>query len=155
MMNKNTDIQSLGLLIQEKEERLVQINEEFNKLIQASKYFEEYQKLDSELKEFRKEFDKAAIKFLKKTNQKTSEGPAGKITLAVRNSYKIKDPSKLPEEFKELPKLEKKVKEMNSQIKQEFELFKNEVPGVEHIEKEYIVWTKQKTLVLKEENGKD
>ena len=40
-MNKNTDIQSLGLLIQEKEERLVQINEEFNKLIQASKYFEE------------------------------------------------------------------------------------------------------------------
>ena len=93
MMNKNTDIQSLGLLIQEKEERLVQINEEFNKLIQASKYFEEYQKLDSETKEFRKEFDKAAIKFLKKTNQKTSEGPAGKITLAVRNSYKIKDPS--------------------------------------------------------------
>ena len=151
MMNKNTDIQSLGLLIQEKEERLVQINEEFNKLIQASKYFEEYQKLDSE----RKEFDKAAIKFLKKTNQKTSEGPAGKITLAVRNSYKIKDPSKLPEEFKELPKLEKKVKEMNSQIKQEFELFKNDVPGVEHIEKEYIVWTKPKTLVLKEENGKD
>ena len=53
------------------------------------------------------------------------------------------------------PKLEKKVKEMNSQIKQEFELFKNDVPGVEHIEKEYIVWTKPKTLVLKEENGKD
>ena len=74
------DIQSLGLKIQEKEERLVQINEEFNKLIQQSKYFEEYQRLDSELKEFRKEFDKAAIKFLKKTNQKTSEGPAGKIT---------------------------------------------------------------------------
>ena len=111
-MKSTNDIQSLGLQIQEKEERLVQINEEFNKLIQQSKYFEEYQKLDSELKEFRKEFDKAAIKFLKKTNQKTSEGPAGKITLAVRNSYKIKDASKLPNEFKELPELEKRVKEM-------------------------------------------
>ena len=146
------DIQTLGLQIEEKEKRLVEINEEFNKLIQASKYFEEYQKLDSELKEFRKEFDKAAIKFLKKTNQKTSEGPAGKITLAVRNSYKIKDPNLLPEEFKNLPIYEKKVKEMNSQIKQEFELFKNEVPGIEHIEKEYIVWTRNKPLI-KEENG--
>ena len=144
------DIQSLGLKIQEKEERLVQINEEFNKLIQQSKYFEEYQRLDSELKEFRKEFDKAAIKFLKKTNQKTSEGPAGKITLAVRNSYKIKDASKLPNEFKELPELEKRVKEMNSQIKQEFELFKNDIPGIEHTEKEYIVWTKPKTLNIEE-----
>lgn len=151
-MTQINDIQSLGLQIQQKEERLVQINEEFNKLIQASKYFEEYKKLDSELKEFRKEFDKAAIKFLKKTNQKTSEGPAGKITLAVRNSYKIKDPSQLPEEFKELPELEKKVKEMNSQIKQEFELFKNDVPGIEHIEKEYIVWTRNKPLNLEEEN---
>lgn len=141
-MKNTNDIQSLGLKIQEKEERLVQINEEFNKLIQQSKYFEEYQRLDSELKEFRKEFDKAAIKFLKKTNQKTSEGPAGKITLAVRNSYKIKDASKLPDEFKELPELEKRVKEMNSQIKQEFELFKNDIPGIEHTEKEYIVWTK-------------
>lgn len=154
-MTQVNDIQSLGLQIQEKEERLVQINEEFNKLIQASKYFEEYKKLDEELKEFRKEFDKAAIKFLKKTNQKTSEGPAGKITLAVRNSYKIKDPSQLPQEFKELPELEKRVKEMNSKIKQEFELFKNDVPGVEHTEKEYIVWTKPKTLNLEEENGKD
>lgn len=144
------DIQSLGLKIQEKEERLVQINEEFNKLIQQSKYFEEYQRLDSELKEFRKEFDKAAIKFLKKTNQKTSEGPAGKITLAVRNSYKIKDASKLPDEFKELPELEKRVKEMNSQIKQEFELFKNDIPGIEHTEKEYIVWTKPKTINIEE-----
>ncbi len=144
------DIQSLGLKIQEKEERLIQINEEFNKLIQQSKYFEEYQRLDSELKEFRKEFDKAAIKFLKKTNQKTSEGPAGKITLAVRNSYKIKDASKLPDEFKELPELEKRVKEMNSQIKQEFELFKNDIPGIEHTEKEYIVWTKPKTLNIEE-----
>ena len=144
------DIQSLGLKIQEKEERLVQINEEFNKLIQQSKYFEEYQRLDSELKEFRKEFDKAAIKFLKKTNQKTSEGPAGKITLAVRNSYKIKDASKLPDEFKELPELEKRVKEMNSQIKQEFELFKNDIPGIEHTEKEYIVWTKPKALNIEE-----
>lgn len=144
------DIQSLGLKIQEKEERLVQINEEFNKLIQQSKYFEEYQRLDSELKEFRKEFDKAAIKFLKKTNQKTSEGPAGKITLAVRNSYKIKDASKLPDEFKELPELEKRVKEMNSKIKQEFELFKNDIPGIEHTEKEYIVWTKPKTLNIEE-----
>ena len=144
------DIQSLGLKIQEKEERLVQINEEFNKLIKQSKYFEEYQRLDSELKEFRKEFDKAAIKFLKKTNQKTSEGPAGKITLAVRNSYKIKDASKLPDEFKELPELEKRVKEMNSQIKQEFELFKNDIPGIEHTEKEYIVWTKPKTLNIEE-----
>lgn len=151
-MTQINDIQSLGLQIQQKEERLVQINEEFNKLIQASKYFEEYKKLDSELKEFRKEFDKAAIKFLKKTNQKTSEGPAGKITLAVRNSYKIKDPSQLPEEFKELPELEKKVKEMNSQIKQEFELFKNDVPGIEHTEKEYIVWTRNKPLNLEEEN---
>lgn len=151
-MTQINDIQSLGLQIQQKEERLVQINEEFNKLIQASKYFEEYKKLDSELKEFRKEFDKAAIKFLKKTNQKTSEGPAGKITLAVRNSYKVKDPSKLPEEFKELPELEKKVKEMNSQIKQEFELFKNDVPGIEHTEKEYIVWTRNKPLNLEEEN---
>ena len=149
-MKNINDIQSLGLQIQEKEERLVQINEEFNKLIQQSKYFEEYQKLDSELKEFRKEFDKAAIKFLKKTNQKTSEGPAGKITLAVRNSYKIKDASKLPNEFKELPELEKRVKEMNSQIKQEFELFKNDIPGIEHIEKEYIVWTKPKTLNIEE-----
>ena len=149
-MKNTNDIQSLGLQIQEKEERLVQINEEFNKLIQQSKYFEEYQKLDSELKEFRKEFDKAAIKFLKKTNQKTSEGPAGKITLAVRNSYKIKDASKLPNEFKELPELEKRVKEMNSQIKQEFELFKNDIPGIEHIEKEYIVWTKPKTLNIEE-----
>jgi hypothetical protein len=146
------DIQSLGLQIEEKEKRLVEINEEFNKLIQASKYFEEYQKLDSELKEFRKEFDKAAIKFLKKTNQKTSEGPAGKITLAVRNSYKVKDPNLLPEEFKNLPIYEKKVKEMNSQIKQEFELFKNEIPGIEHTEKEYIVWTRNKPLI-KEENG--
>jgi hypothetical protein len=143
-MTKVNDIQTLGLQIQEKEERLVQINEEFNKLIQQSKYFEEYQRLDSELKQFRKEFDKAAIKFLKQTNQKTSEGPAGKITLAVRNSYKVKDTSKLPEEFKELPELEKRVKEMNSQIKQEFELFKNEIPGIEHTEKEYIVWTKPK-----------
>lgn len=151
-MTQINDIQSLGLQIQQKEERLVQINEEFNKLIQASKYFEEYKKLDSELKEFRKEFDKAAIKFLKKTNQKTSEGPAGKITLAIRNSYKIKDPSQLPEEFKELPELEKKVKEMNSQIKQEFELFKNDVPGIEHTEKEYIVWTRNKPLNLEEEN---
>lgn len=151
-MTQINDIQSLGLQIQQKEERLVQINEEFNKLIQASKYFEEYQRLDSELKEFRKEFDKAAIKFLKKTNQKTSEGPAGKITLAIRNSYKIKDPSQLPEEFKELPELEKKVKEMNSQIKQEFELFKNDVPGIEHTEKEYIVWTRNKPLNLEEEN---
>lgn len=151
-MTQINDIQSLGLQIQQKEERLVQINEEFNKLIQASKYFEEYKKLDSELKEFRKEFDKAAIKFLKKTNQKTSEGPAGKITLAVRNSYKIKDPSQLPEEFKELPELEKKVKEMNSQIKQEFELFKNDVPGIEHTEKEYIVWTRNKPLNLEENN---
>ena len=149
-MKNTNDIQSLGLQIQEKEERLVQINEEFNKLIQQSKYFEEYQRLDSELKEFRKEFDKAAIKFLKKTNQKTSEGPAGKITLAVRNSYKIKDSSKLPEEFKELPELEKRVKEMNSQIKQEFELFKNDIPGIEHTEKEYIVWTKPKTLNIEE-----
>lgn len=149
-MKSTNDIQSLGLQIQEKEERLVQINEEFNKLIQQSKYFEEYQKLDSELKEFRKEFDKAAIKFLKKTNQKTSEGPAGKITLAVRNSYKIKDASKLPNEFKELPELEKRVKEMNSQIKQEFELFKNDIPGIEHTEKEYIVWTKPKTLNIEE-----
>lgn len=149
-MKNTNDIQSLGLQIQEKEERLVQINEEFNKLIQQSKYFEEYQKLDSELKEFRKEFDKAAIKFLKKTNQKTSEGPAGKITLAVRNSYKIKDASKLPNEFKELPELEKRVKEMNSQIKQEFELFKNDIPGIEHTEKEYIVWTKPKTLNIEE-----
>ena len=149
-MKNTNDIQSLGLQIQEKEERLVQINEEFNKLIQQSKYFEEYQKLDSELKEFRKEFDKAAIKFLKKTNQKTSEGPAGKITLAVRNSYKIKDASTLPNEFKELPELEKRVKEMNSQIKQEFELFKNDIPGIEHIEKEYIVWTKPKTLNIEE-----
>ena len=149
-MKNTNDIQSLGLQIQEKEERLVQINEEFNKLIQQSKYFEEYQRLDSELKEFRKEFDKAAIKFLKKTNQKTSEGPAGKITLAVRNSYKIKDASKLPNEFKELPELEKRVKEMNSQIKQEFELFKNDIPGIEHIEKEYIVWTKPKTLNIEE-----
>lgn len=151
-MTQINDIQSLGLQIQQKEERLVQINEEFNKLIQASKYFEEYKKLDSELKEFRKEFDKAAIKFLKKTNQKTSEGPAGKITLAIRNSYKIKDPSQLPEEFKELPELEKKVKEMNSQIKQEFELFKNDVPGIEHTEKEYIVWTRNKPLNLEENN---
>lgn len=149
-MKSTNDIQSLGLKIQEKEERLVQINEEFNKLIQQSKYFEEYQRLDSELKEFRKEFDKAAIKFLKKTNQKTSEGPAGKITLAVRNSYKIKDASKLPNEFKELPELEKRVKEMNSQIKQEFELFKNDIPGIEHTEKEYIVWTKPKTLNIEE-----
>ena len=149
-MKNTNDIQSLGLQIQEKEERLVQINEEFNKLIQQSKYFEEYQKLDSELKEFRKEFDKAAIKFLKKTNQKTSEGPAGKITLAVRNSYKIKDASKLPNEIKELPELEKRVKEMNSQIKQEFELFKNDIPGIEHTEKEYIVWTKPKTLNIEE-----
>ena len=149
-MKNTNDIQSLGLKIQEKEERLVQINEEFNKLIQQSKYFEEYQRLDSELKEFRKEFDKAAIKFLKKTNQKTSEGPAGKITLAVRNSYKIKDASKLPDEFKELPELEKRVKEMNSQIKQEFELFKNDIPGIEHTEKEYIVWTKTKTLNIEE-----
>lgn len=149
-MKNTNDIQSLGLQIQEKEERLVQINEEFNKLIQQSKYFEEYQRLDSELKEFRKEFDKAAIKFLKKTNQKTSEGPAGKITLAVRNSYKIKDASKLPDEFKELPELEKRVKEMNSQIKQEFELFKNDIPGIEHTEKEYIVWTKPKTLNIEE-----
>ena len=149
-MKNTNDIQSLGLKIQEKEERLVQINEEFNKLIQQSKYFEEYQRLDSELKEFRKEFDKAAIKFLKKTNQKTSEGPAGKITLAVRNSYKIKDVSKLPNEFKELPELEKRVKEMNSQIKQEFELFKNDIPGIEHTEKEYIVWTKPKTLNIEE-----
>ena len=149
-MKNTNDIQSLGLKIQEKEERLVQINEEFNKLIQQSKYFEEYQRLDSELKEFRKEFDKAAIKFLKKTNQKTSEGPAGKITLAVRNSYKIKDASKLPNEFKELPELEKRVKEMNSQIKQEFELFKNDIPGIEHTEKEYIVWTKPKTLNIEE-----
>lgn len=149
-MKITNDIQSLGLKIQEKEERLVQINEEFNKLIQQSKYFEEYQRLDSELKEFRKEFDKAAIKFLKKTNQKTSEGPAGKITLAVRNSYKIKDASKLPDEFKELPELEKRVKEMNSQIKQEFELFKNDIPGIEHTEKEYIVWTKHKTLNIEE-----
>lgn len=149
-MKNTNDIQSLGLKIQEKEERLVQINEEFNKLIQQSKYFEEYQRLDSELKEFRKEFDKAAIKFLKKTNQKTSEGPAGKITLAVRNSYKIKDASKLPDEFKELPELEKRVKEMNSQIKQEFELFKNDIPGIEHTEKEYIVWTKPKTLNIEE-----
>ena len=149
-MKNTNDIQSLGLQIQEKEERLVQINEEFNKLIQQSKYFEEYQRLDSELKEFRKEFDKAAIKFLKKTNQKTSEGPAGKITLAVRNSYKIKDASKLPNEFKELPELEKRVKEMNSQIKQEFELFKNDIPGIEHTEKEYIVWTKPKTLNIEE-----
>ena len=149
-MKNTNDIQSLGLQIQEKEERLTQINEEFNKLIQQSKYFEEYQRLDSELKEFRKEFDKAAIKFLKKTNQKTSEGPAGKITLAVRNSYKIKDASKLPDEFKELPELEKRVKEMNSQIKQEFELFKNDIPGIEHTEKEYIVWTKPKTLNIEE-----
>lgn len=149
-MTNTNDIQSLGLQIQEKEERLVQINEEFNKLIQQSKYFEEYQRLDSELKEFRKEFDKAAIKFLKKTNQKTSEGPAGKITLAVRNSYKIKDASKLPDEFKELPELEKRVKEMNFQIKQEFELFKHDIPGVEHTEKEYIVWTKPKTLIIEE-----
>lgn len=149
-MKNTNDIQSLGLKIQEKEERLVQINEEFNKLIQQSKYFEEYQRLDAELKEFRKEFDKAAIKFLKKTNQKTSEGPAGKITLAVRNSYKIKDASKLPNEFKELPELEKRVKEMNSQIKQEFELFKNDIPGIEHTEKEYIVWTKPKTLNIEE-----
>lgn len=149
-MKNTNDIQSLGLKIQEKEERLVRINEEFNKLIQQSKYFEEYQRLDSELKEFRKEFDKAAIKFLKKTNQKTSEGPAGKITLAVRNSYKIKDASKLPDEFKELPELEKRVKEMNSQIKQEFELFKNDIPGIEHTEKEYIVWTKPKTLNIEE-----
>ena len=149
-MKNTNDIQSLGLKIQEKEERLVQINEEFNKLIKQSKYFEEYQRLDSELKEFRKEFDKAAIKFLKKTNQKTSEGPAGKITLAVRNSYKIKDASKLPDEFKELPELEKRVKEMNSQIKQEFELFKNNIPGIEHTEKEYIVWTKPKTLNIEE-----
>ena len=149
-MKNTNDIQSLGLQIQEKEERLVKINEEFKKLIQQSKYFEEYQKLDSELKEFRKEFDKAAIKFLKKTNQKTSEGPAGKITLAVRNSYKIKDASKLPNEFKELPELEKRVKEMNSQIKQEFELFKNDIPGIEHTEKEYIVWTKPKTLNIEE-----
>ena len=149
-MKNTNDIQSLGLQIQEKEERLTQINEEFNKLIQQSKYFEEYQRLDSELKEFRKEFDKAAIKFLKKTNQKTSEGPAGKITLAVRNSYKIKDASKLPNEFKELPELEKRVKEMNSQIKQEFELFKNDIPGIEHTEKEYIVWTKPKTLNIEE-----
>ena len=149
-MKNTNDIQSLGLKIQEKEERLVQINEEFNKLIKQSKYFEEYQRLDSELKEFRKEFDKAAIKFLKKTNQKTSEGPAGKITLAVRNSYKIKDASKLPDEFKELPELEKRVKEMNSQIKQEFELFKNDIPGIEHTEKEYIVWTKPKTLNIEE-----
>ena len=149
-MKNTNDIQSLGLKIQEKEERLVQINEEFNELIKQSKYFEEYQKLDSELKEFRKEFDKAAIKFLKKTNQKTSEGPAGKITLAVRNSYKIKDASKLPDEFKELPELEKRVKEMNSQIKQEFELFKNNIPGIEHTEKEYIVWTKPKTLNIEE-----
>lgn len=149
-MTNTNDIQSLGLQIQEKEERLVQINEEFNKLIQQSKYFEEYQRLDSELKEFRKEFDKAAIKFLKKTNQKTSEGPAGKITLAVRNSYKIKDASKLPIEFKELPELEKRVKEMNSQIKQEFELFKHDIPGIEHTEKEYIVWTKPKTLNIEE-----
>lgn len=146
------DIQSLGLQIEEKEKRLVELNEEFNKLIQASKYFEEYQKLDSELKEFRKEFDKAAIKFLKKTNQKTSEGPAGKITLAVRNSYKIKDPNLLPEEFKNLPIYEKKVKEMNTQIKQEFELFKNKVPGIEHTAKEYIVWTRNKPLNLEENN---
>ena len=40
-MKNTNDIQSLGLQIQEKEERLVQINEEFNKLIQQSKYFEE------------------------------------------------------------------------------------------------------------------
>ena len=72
-MKNTNDIQSLGLQIQEKEERLVQINEEFNKLIQQSKYFEEYQRLDSELKEFRKEFDKAAIKFLKKTNPNLTE----------------------------------------------------------------------------------
>lgn len=147
------DIQTLGLQIEEKEKRLVEINDEFNKLIQQSKYFEEYQRLDAELKEFRSKFDKAAIQFLKKTNQKTSEGPAGKITLAVRNSYKISDPAKLPEEFKNLPQLEKQVKDMNQQIKQEFELFKHEVPGIEHIEKEYIVWTRNKPINFEEENG--
>jgi predicted nucleic acid-binding Zn-ribbon protein len=143
-MKKGEDIQSFALEIEQKEQRVEDIQKEFDKLIQQSNLFAEYQELTKQLQDFRKQFDKSAIKFLKKTNQKTSEGPAGKITLAERNSYVVQDENELPYDFKELPGLEKKVKSLKQQIKTSFELFKQPIPGIEQKKTEYIVWTKKK-----------
>lgn len=150
-INSLDDIQALGSEISNDEIRLAEINEEFTKLIEASKWFEEYQNLKQKIVDARTEFDKAAIKFLKKTNQKTSEGPAGRITLAVRHSHKITNPDLLPEKYAELPELQKKAKLLDTELKREHEYFHNDIPGVEYKETEYIVWTKPKNE-LKEEN---
>lgn len=142
IFNEEPDkIQQLALDIQKKEAEVISLEDEMNKIIQATKIFDEYKKRKQELEDFKKSFNEAAIKYLKKNDLKTSCGPAGKITLVQRNSYEIVDMTILPDKYQQIPVLETELKSLRQSIKNEFELFKNEIPGVKQNVSEYIRFT--------------
>lgn len=142
IFNEEPDkIQQMALEIQKKESEVLSLEDEMNKIIQATKIFDEYKKRKQELDEFRENFNEAAIKFLKKNNQKTSVGPAGKITLVQRNNYEIVDMTILPEKYQQIPVLETELKSLKKDMKNDFELFKKPVPGVQNNVTEFIRFT--------------
>ena len=140
----NDEIQETALKLQEKEFEVLKLEDEVNTILKGMKVYEQYVKAQKELDDFRKEFNFAAMKYLKNNNLKTSEGPAGKITLVSRNTYSVSDANLLEGKYKEIPKLENKLKELKSEVKKEFELFNEEVPGFEKRVSEYVLITPKK-----------
>lgn len=138
------DIQKEALKLQEKEFEVLKLEDEVNTLLKGMKVYEAYMQAREELDSFKKEFNAAALKYLKRNNLKTSEGPAGKITVVTRNTYKINDESKLKGKYRDIPNLEKKLKELKDEVKKEFELFNEEIPGFEKRVSEYVLITPKK-----------
>ena len=141
---KEDEIQERALKLQEKEFEVLKLEDEVNTILKGMKVYEAYVQARKELDSFKNEFNAAATKFLKTNNLKSSEGPAGKITLVTRNTYKIADESKLKGKYKDIPILEHKLKSLKAEVKNSFELFDEEVPGFEKRVSEYVLITPKK-----------
>ena len=88
--------------IQEQAKHLLDLESQLSsieKQLDQVELFHRYVDTKKQLDSFRAAFNENAIKFLKENDLKTSEGPAGKITLVQRLNVRIDDESQIPEDL--------------------------------------------------------
>lgn len=137
-------LQKLALTAQTRQAELMQKEEELQKAMESLPQYREMKKIQKEIEKIDDLIKNEGLKLLKELGLKTSEGPAGKITLCQRRSYKIVDANELPKEYKNLPLYEKEIKKMNADIKKSFELLNKPVSGIQQNITEYVMITPKK-----------
>lgn len=135
--NEN-QLQELALSIQDKELELADCEVELQRAMESLPAYKRMKDLQKQIENADKIIKQEGMRLLKELNLKTSEGPAGKITLCQKKIYTVVNEEQLPKEYKNLPIYEKEIKKLNKQIKNSFELFDNPVPGIQQITTEYI-----------------